>query len=112
MKFTHEVPCNCGGRNVFSAYGDGGFESAPCSNCGTPTFLMDPLSVSVTAERLLYRSKAELERGEFSLSIVIGTMAVESYLTRLFLKLKQMDNFATSFNLPTVEQEAAWEARA
>jgi hypothetical protein len=71
---------------------------------------MDPLSVSVTAERLLYRSKAELERGEFSLSIVIGTMAVESYLTRLFLKLKQMDNFATSFNLPTVEQEAAWEA--
>jgi len=57
----------------------------------------------------LYRSKAELEGGDYSLSIVIATMAVESFLTRLFLKLKGMDSYATTFNLPTPTQEEAWE---
>jgi hypothetical protein len=69
----------------------------------------DPLSVSVTAERLLFRSKEELDRGDHSLSIVIAVMAVESYLTRVFLKLKGMANYATTFELPTKEQEAEWE---
>lgn len=70
---------------------------------------MNPLSVSVTAERLLYRSKAELENGDFSLSIVIAVMAIESFLTRLFLKLKGIDNYAATFNFATAKQEAEWE---
>ena len=70
---------------------------------------MDPLSVSVTAERLLYRSKAELESGDYSLSIVIGVMAIESYLTRLFLKLKGMNNYSATFTFPTATEEADWE---
>jgi hypothetical protein len=109
MEFTHEQPCSCGGRYVFSAYGDASFGQATCTNCGQHGQLIDPLSVSVTAERLLYRSKAELEKGNYSLSIVIGVMAIESYLTRLFLKFKGMDSDASSFNLPTPEQEAEWE---
>jgi hypothetical protein len=80
-----------------------------CANCGKSALLRDPLSVSVTAERLLYRSEAELEGGDCSLSIVIGVMAVESYLTRLFLKLKGMDRYAKGFSLPTPTQEAEWE---
>jgi HEPN domain-containing protein len=66
--------------------------------------------VSVTAERLLYRSKQELSRGDYTLSIVIGTMAVESYLTRLFFKVKGMDSYATTFTWPTEAQEKAWES--
>jgi len=80
-----------------------------CSSCKKTTYLIDPLSVSVTAERLLYRSKAELENGDYSLSIVIATIAVESYLTRLFLKLKGMENYATTFELPNESMEAQWE---
>jgi hypothetical protein len=57
----------------------------------------------------LYRSKAEREGGDYSLSIAIATMAVESFLTRLFLKLKGMDSYSTTFNLPTPAQEEAWE---
>jgi hypothetical protein len=94
---------------VFSAYGDAPFEQAKCSNCEKVGYLIDPLSVSVTAERLLYRSKSELESGDYSLSIAIAVMAVESYLTRLFLKLKGMDSYAMTFKLPTEEQEQAWE---
>ena len=109
MKFTIEQTCNCGGRFVFAAYGDGKFGGAACAACGKSGFLIDPLSVSVTAERLLYRSRQELENGEYSLAIVIAVMAVESYLTRLFLKLKGMDSYATTFQLPTAPQEAQWE---
>ena len=83
---------------MFSAYGDAEFEAANCPDCEKSGHLMDPLSVSVTAERLLYRSKTELDSGDYSLSIVIGVMAVESYLTRLFLKLKGMASYASTFN--------------
>src|SRR5262249_42503991 len=87
MKFTYEAACECGGRIVFSTTGEEKFGPGECSSCKKTAYLTDPLSVSVTAERLLYRSKAELENGDYSLSIVIATIAVESYLTRLFLKL-------------------------
>jgi hypothetical protein len=72
------------------------FGPAMCANCGKSAHLLDPVSVSVTVERLLHRSKTELEGEDCSLSIVIGVMAVESYLTRLFLKLKGMDSVQTS----------------
>jgi hypothetical protein len=63
----------------------------------------------VTAERLLLRSEAEMLEGDYSLSIVIATMAIESFLTRLFMKLKGMDMLALMSNLPTPGQEEAWE---
>jgi hypothetical protein len=108
MKFTVEKECDCGGRYVFSAYGDAELGPATCGKCGRSAHAMDPLSVSVTAERLLYRSKAELECGDYSLSIVIAAMAIESFLTRLFLKLKGMDNYAATFSLPAGTQEEEW----
>ena len=109
MKFEIENTCDCGGRYVFSAYGDAEFGVATCSRCEKSQHAIDPLSVSVTAERLLYRSMAEIKGGDYSLAIVIAAMAVESYLTRLFLKLKGMEAYAATFKLPTAEQEAAWE---
>jgi hypothetical protein len=109
LKFVQEMPCACGHIHSFSAYGDNDWTAAVCPKCGSAASLRDPLSVSVTAERLLYRSKAELEVGDYSLSIVIATMGVESFLTRLFLKLKGMDSHVTTFNLPTPVQEEAWE---
>jgi hypothetical protein len=109
MKFTHQVPCRCGHFFSFSTYGDQDWPSANCTACGYQASLINPLSVSVPAERLLYRSNAELEGGDFSLSIVIATIAVESFLTRLFLKLKGMDSYVITFSFPTPSQEAKWE---
>jgi hypothetical protein len=110
MRFRHKETCRCGGEIVFSATGTADFEPANCSACDEPAALFDPLSVSVTAERLLYRSKAELELGDFSLSVVIATMAVESYLTRLFLKFKDMENYATTSQVPNKALEDEWES--
>lgn len=85
MKFMIESECDCGGRYVFYAYGDAEFGAAVCEKCGESRHLIDPLTVSVTTERLLHRSKAELEGGDYSLAIVIAVMAIESFLTRLYL---------------------------
>lgn len=109
MKFTCEMPCACGCAVLFSAYGEGPWLDTACPECRCPALLADPLSVSITAERLLLRSKAELNGGDYSLSIVIGTIAVESFLTRLFLKLRGMASYATTFSLPTPAQEEEWE---
>ena len=109
MRFTYGTACECGGEMVFSAIGDESFGPGECSSCGNTGHLLDPLSVSVTAERLLHRSKTELESGDFSLSIVVATIAVESFLTRLFLKLKGMESYSTTFELPNKLLEAKWE---
>ena len=109
MKFTCEMSCACGCTVSFSTYGDGPWPDTACPACRRPAWLTDPLSVSITAERLLLRSKAELDRGDYSLAIVIGTIAVESFLTRLFLKLKGMASYATTFSLPSPAQEEEWE---
>lgn len=109
MKFDHKVACKCGGTFSFSTTGDRSFPDTLCSKCGMTGYLSDPLSASLIAERLLHRGKDELDSGDYSLSIVIGTMAVETFLTRLYLKLKGMDSFAASFTLPTPAQETNWE---
>ena len=109
MKFHCEMSCACGCTVLFSTYGDGPWPDTACPACQRPACLTDPLSVSITAERLLLRSKAELDRGDYSLSIVIGTIAVESFLTRLFFKLKGMASYDTAFVLPSLAQEEEWE---
>jgi len=110
MKFNWEGTCeSCGCTVLLSAYGDGPWQDTSCPACHCPVGLMDPLSVSVTTERLLLRSKAEVNGGDYSLAIVIGAIAVESFLTRLFLKLKGMTHYATTFNLPSPVQEEDWE---
>jgi hypothetical protein len=107
MKFACKKPCTCGGCYQFSTYGDAPWPTVACTKCAIPANPLDNLSVSVTADRLIHRSKAELEEGDYSLSIVIGTMAVETFLTRMFLRLKHMD--AKIFNLPSPAQEEEWK---
>jgi len=109
VKFVQEMPCSCGGVFPFATYGEAPWPTVVCAKCGMAGGQINPLSVSVTAERLLYRSKQELEGGDYTLSIIIGTMAVESFLTRLFFRVKGMDSFATTFTWPTEAQEKVWE---
>lgn len=109
MKFVQDMQCSCGGVFPFATYGEAQWPTVVCTKCGMAGGQINPLSVSVTAERLLNRSKLELEGGDYTLSILIGTMAVESFLTRLFFKVKGMDSFATTFTWPTEAQEKQWE---
>ncbi len=107
MKFSQNCTCGCGEQILFETYGDGDWPSALCPACESGAFLIDPLSVSVTAERLLLRSKTELETEDYSMSIVVGTIAVESFLTELFLRSKRLD--LKLYNVATAAQIKEWE---
>ena len=117
MKFRDKVLCTCGHTISVSTYGDGDWPAVVCPKCQTFCVPWEALSVSPTAERLLHRSKAELEDGDYSLSIVLGTFAVEAFLAGLFLKAKRIDvikarsieSYRTGFGRPTQEQEEAWK---
>ena len=110
MKFQHLQDCSCGGHYRFETSGDKSFKAGECSSCGKTAHLLDPLSVSVVAERLLHRSKSELDAGDNTLAILIAAIAVETFLTRLFMKIKKMDGLVVSFQWPTTADEEAWEA--
>jgi len=109
MKFQYDQTCTCGGHLIFTTTGDSRFPSAECVSCGSSGHLIDPLSPSVVADRLIHRSKAELEGGDYSQAILLAAIAVETFLTQIFLKLKGMEHFAEGFTWPDEEQEAKWE---
>jgi hypothetical protein len=109
MRFQYNQPCQCGGSIAFTTTGDNRFPPALCESCGRSGNLIDPLSPSVTADRLIYRSKAELEAGDYSVAILLAAIAVETFLTQIFLKLKGMEHYASGFAWPDEAQEALWE---
>jgi hypothetical protein len=111
LRFEHLRECECGGGDYrFTASGDEPFDSGACEKCGRFAHLVDPLSVSVVAERILRRSKSELDRGDNTLTILLAAIAVETFLTRLFMKLKGMEQFGSGFEWPTPAEEAKWES--
>jgi hypothetical protein len=84
------------------------FPPATCPSCGETIYLFDPLTFSIVAERLLYRSKAEFEAGDFTMPIICSAMAIETALTRLFLKWREIANGFPA--TPTSHGDrAAWE---
>lgn len=84
--------------------------AAHATNVAVLLTWVDPLSVSVVAERILRRSKSELDRGDNTLTILLAAIAVETFLTRLFMKLKGMEQFGSGFEWPTPAEEAKWES--
>ena len=92
MKFTVPVSCSACGRD-FSALGYGKLTFPPATcKCGAAIHVYDPLSISVVGERLLYRSQAELDSGDFTMPIICGAMAVESALTSVYVKWRELDH--------------------
>jgi len=108
MRFFYKQKCDCGGTYTFEVYGDARFNPATCSDCGKSANLFDPLSVSPSAERLVYRSKYEFENGDYSISILASVMAVEYFLTAQHQKIKQMEFFTINHEFPSSEDMEQW----
>jgi hypothetical protein len=93
MKFTVPVSCSaCGCDFKTLGYGELTFPPATCPKCAQTIHIIDPLTISIVAERLLYRSQAELDNGDFTMPIICSAMAVETALTRAFLKWKEIEH--------------------
>jgi hypothetical protein len=85
MKFTVPISCSgCGCDFKALGYGESKFPPAACPKCGETIHILDPLTVSIVAEQLLYRSQFELENGDFTMPIIFSEMAVKTALTRVW----------------------------
>src|ERR1035437_1785372 len=109
MKFSTPVICFCGYEYPVAGYAAEKFPLSICPKCNTPINIIDPLSISVVAERLLYRGKSEMEGGDCTLSIICSAMAVECFLTRAFLKWEGIESLRLTGHLPTEDEENTWE---
>lgn len=109
MKFPIPVPCQqCGTDFSALGYGELTFPPALCPNCGQTIHIIDPLTMSIVAVRLLFRGQAELDHGDFTMPIICAAMAIESALTSLFLKWKKIESGLPAPSITDAQREQ-WE---
>jgi hypothetical protein len=110
MRFPALVPCQCGTANEVEATGTERFPAdVKCPVCQTTTHLIDN---STVGRRVLYRSQAELQSGDFTLSIILSAMAVECELAFMFFKWKRIDSNLAKLgheNQLTARDSDSWE---
>ncbi len=93
MKFSIPFACSsCGCDFSAFGYGEEQFPPAKCPKCGATIHIIDRLSISIVADRLLYRSGTELNAGDPTISIICSAIAIESALTSVFIKWKKIDH--------------------
>lgn len=110
MKFAVPVTCpSCSAEFSAPGLGEERIPPVTCPKCGSAIHIIDPLSVSVVAERLLYRSQGELTSGDYTFSIVSGAMAVEAAYTQVFMKWKSIEHLQAKGENPTEKDKEAWE---
>jgi hypothetical protein len=95
-------------RRSFLAQVDGARSVPPvrCPACGNTIHARDP-SISVVADRLLFRSRAEIDGGDPTVSIICSAAAAEAALTQVFVKWKGIDHHALE---PSAAQREEWES--
>jgi hypothetical protein len=107
MKIPIPVVCPyCGCDFSSLGYGEKRIPPAHCPACGKTILILDPLSISVVADRLLFRSRSEVDSGDPTVSIICSAVAVEAALTQVFVKWKKMDHWVVK---PTAAQQNRWE---
>ena len=110
MKFTFPVACSsCSCKFSAFGYGENALPPAECPQCGQQIHFFDHLSISVLADRLLFRSQSDIDEGDFTVSIICSAIAVECALTQVFLKWKALDHLVTVGRQPTETEQSAHE---
>ena len=113
MKFTLKWNCDCGGRLIAQAVGNQPFSRATCSACGREVHVFDQVNIGLISGRLAGRIEEEIERGDFTLSILIAAMAVECEMSQMFFKWRSIDHCLANHvgsNEVSQEKKSAWES--
>jgi hypothetical protein len=110
MKFSVPVICpSCETTFATSGVGEERIPAVTCPSCGAVIHMIDPLSLSIVAERLLYRSHNELTKRDYTYSIISSAIAVEAAFAQAFMKWKRIDYSQTTGKEPTDKVEQTWE---
>jgi hypothetical protein len=110
MKIPIPVFCYaCGCEFSTPATGTGEIAPATCPKCNESIHIFEHPSISLIAERLLYRSKHELNDGDSTLSIICSAIAIEAAFTQAFIKWKRIDHLRTNKKDATESELDGWE---
>jgi hypothetical protein len=106
MKFSFPVTCGCGETFSVNVSGTQFPKTAHCPNCSSSIWLVEPLG-NVVGMAILGRAATEVQRGDSTLAIVLGAMAVECDMAYLFMKWKGIDLMGTK--MPGDDDRNEWE---
>ena len=109
MKIPILTDCSCGYRFTAFGYGSSEIPPANCPQCGQRIHMLDPLTISVVADRLLLRSHHDMISGDFTVSIICAAMAVECALTQVFLKWRKLNHLSETQKTATELEQIAFE---
>lgn len=110
MKFIVPVTCtSCGNHFASSSFGEQDFPPAECPQCHAHIILIPRLSISLVSDLLIHRSQREIDDSDFTVSIVCSAMAVETALTQVFLKWKDIEQLGVKGRFATDDEKEDWE---
>jgi hypothetical protein len=111
MLFPLRVPCSaCGSTSTVTTNATQQYPQHTCPQCGASISIMDPLTISLIADRLLIRVESEIEKADFTVAIILSAMAVETAVTQVFIKWKGIEYYGKTGSLtPTEDEQDAWE---
>lgn len=90
MKTSASVICGCGQTIIVEAVGTRVAEEDLCPNCHAVLWFVEPLG-NFAGQLIISRSWTELKNGDWTLTIVLGAMAVECEMARLYMKWNEID---------------------
>jgi hypothetical protein len=105
MKSSFSIRCNCGKEMGFAAIGTQLFKGTDCPECHARIEIIDN---GIVSGRVFNRSWSELQSEDFTLAIILGAMAMECELARLYVKWKNIESVEPG-TFATKEQEDSWE---
>jgi hypothetical protein len=106
MKTSSTVTCSCGQTITLEATGTRVPKEDQCPQCHAVLWFVEPLG-NFAGQLILSRSWTELKNRDWTLAIVLGAMAVECEMARLYLKWNEID-LITTRTVTDTDQEA-WE---
>jgi hypothetical protein len=90
MKFSVNVPCQCGYVITLEATGTQDMPDTQCPKCGTAFWSAGELA-NLVGTRIFNRAWMELNNGDITLAIILSALAVECEMARLFIKWNELD---------------------
>src|SRR3954468_19982119 len=108
MKSSSTVTCSCGQTITLKATGTRVPKEDQCPQCHAVLWFVQPPG-NFAGQLILNRSWTELKNGDWTLAIVLGAMAVECEMARLYLKWNEIDLMPTSTATDADQEE--WEDR-
>ena len=87
MLFPLQVPCPaCRFVSTATTNATQKYPRHACPQCGVSIAIMDSLTFSLIADRLLIRADSEIDKSDYTLAIILSAMAVETAVTQVFMK--------------------------